>query len=387
MKGKRNVVLIVAIILAAACLRAPITGVGSLVTTIKESLGIANSAAGMLTTIPLVTFSVLSIFLGKASSRVGAGKLMLVSEILLVLGILTRSFFGTGGLFLGTMIIGLAIAFGNVLLPGIIKAYFPEKVGIMTSIYTTAMSTMAAISSGISVPIATSYGWQKALVIWSILALLAVISWIPNHKCVLANKTYERTKGTIAKDSMAWLITLYMGIQSLLFYCFVAWFPTILVSKGLDKTTAGLYLSAYLFLGVPGNFVIPILAGRKKSQSGLGVGIGIINLIGMIGMMFVEQKAALILAVLCCGFCSGATISFALALFGLHTENAKDAAALSGLAQSVGYVLAAIGPTCMGKIYDITGSWNTPIIILIVFVVLLCVLGYLVGKEKIIRAR
>jgi CP family cyanate transporter-like MFS transporter len=223
LKAKKTLFLFLAIIVIFCGLRAPITEVGSLVSTIRDGLGLSSTSAGMLTTIPLIAFGIISVFVGHFSDRLGAGKVMLVGLLLLVAGIVLRTFAVAAGLFIGTAIIGIGLAVGNVLIPAFIKAFFPEKVGTMTSAYTTSMSVFAGISGGISVPLAKAYGWQLSLFIWIIPAATALLLWLPNRNTVLAVKAKRASKGgSIAKDSMTWLISLYIGVQSLLFYCFVA---------------------------------------------------------------------------------------------------------------------------------------------------------------------
>lgn len=389
MKSKKAIVLLSAIIVFSCALRAPITGVGSLIGYISDDLSLSNMSAGMLTTIPLMAFSAVSFFIGSFSHRLGAGKVLLTGIILLFVGIILRSFANISGLFVGTAVIGLGIAVGNVLIPAVIKAFFPARIGILTSAYTTTMSVFAGISGGISIPIAKAFGWQFALLVWIILAFAALILWLPNKNLQLTNDLgiYENAEGRrpITKDSMTWCVALYMGIQSLLFYCLVAWFATILQSKGFDTSTAGYFNSIYMLLGIPGSLIIPLLASKSRNQSFIGLGLGVIYVTGLSAMLFSDNMAALIIALICCGFCSGATISFSMILFGLHTANPADTSALSGLSQSIGYLLAAVGPTVTGKIYDQIGSWSAPITVLLIFAVMLTVLGYMAGKEKIIN--
>lgn len=377
--------LLAAVLLAACILRAPITGVGSLVSTIAADLSLSSTAAGFLTTIPLIAFGAVSVFVGHFASTIGCGRTMIVGLLFLSAGILLRSFAGTSGLFFGTAIIGIGIAVGNVLIPAIIKAYYPAHAGGMTSLYTTLFSIFAALASGISVPLTDCFGWQNALVIWVALALFALILWLPNRALPLTTKKVGNgQKKPITNHSMTWFIACYMGIQSLLFYCFVAWFATILQSKGFSAATAGYFNAAYMLLGIPGALVAPLLVGKKKNQSRFGITLGLIYVSGLVAMLFSNALPVLIYAVACCGICSGACISFSMLLFGLHTRDAATTSSLSGLAQSIGYFLAAIGPTIMGKLFDLSGSWNVPLTMLIALACVLTLLGYLVGKEQII---
>ena len=384
--------LTVALILAACCLRSPITGVGSLTKMIQQELLLSKASAGMLTTIPLLAFAGISIVVGRISTKIGAGRVMLGSLILMAIGILLRSA-NQVTLFIGTILIGIGIAFENVLIPAIIKAFYPSKIGLMTSVYTTTMAIFSGIAGGISVPLAIRYGWRKSLSFWIFLVLIATFLWIfernrriiPERNENEPNNHKERGLKTFLGNSMTWYISLYMGIQSFIFFCFVAWLSAILQDNGFTVKTAGYYVSAFVLLGIPGSFLVPILASRRKSQSALGVGLGIIYCIGIIALLFGSYHPSLIVAIICCGFCSGGCISFPMALFGLHTKDASDAGTLSGIAQSIGYLIAAIGPAMLGSMYDVTGGWGIPLVLLLIMAASLILLGYLAGRNKIIE--
>lgn len=391
-----------AILLISCCLRAPITGVGPMIGIIRDDLNLANSAAGMLTTIPLLAFAVVSLFVGKLSSRFQAGQVMLWGLIATGAGILCRSYLGMAGVFAGTVVIGIGIAVGNVLIPAFIKAYFPGKVGMMTGVYTSLMAIFSGIAGAVSIPMFSLWGWKNALAVWIFLLAAAILLWLPSRSCSLEKKapTLESqpqagmvqpasgAKGigliTLARDSMTWWVSAYMGVQSLIFYCFVAWFATIVQSKGFDAQTAGYFNSAYMLVGIPGSLILPMISDRCKNQSALAVGLGVLYMGGMASMLLTKGTSLLIASILCCGFCAGASLSFAMLLFVMHTSSAADASALSGLAQSIGYALAAAGPVCMGKLYDVTGGWTIPLVVMLVMVGVLTVAGLFSGREKII---
>ena len=172
-----------------------------------------------------------------------------------------------------------------------------------------------------------------------------------------------------------------MGVQSLVFYCFVAWLPTILQSKGISVESAGYYASAYQFIGIPATFATPIIAGRKKSQRKLATYISIFYLVGMILFAFGKGSALLLAAVLICGFCSGACISLAMSMIGFRTGNAEEAAQLSGMSQTIGYALAAVGPFIMGWIFDGLGNWSAPIFLLAIMILVLIWAGWNAGRN------
>jgi CP family cyanate transporter-like MFS transporter len=383
---KKNILMFAAIVLISCSLRAPITGVGPLVSTISADLGLSAATSGLLTTIPLMAFAVVSLLVGKLSARCGAGYVMLGGVVILCLGLTCRSFLGTAGLFVGTVIVGIGIAVNNVMLPAVIKSRYSDRVGPMTSVYTTAMSLLAMVSTAISVPIALAYNWKTALFIWILVAVLALITWLPSRRITLSGEKPEKKGPSVTKSPTAWWISLFMGFHSLQFYFIVAWFATILQSKGYDKVTAGYINSAYMLLGVFGSFIMPLITSRTKNHSVLGVILGACYTLSVIALLFVQHVWMLPIICILGGAGTGAGLSFAMMLFSLHTKDASDASELSGLAQSIGYFMAAICPYCMGKLFDAVGSWTPPLIILTVLCIAVIGTGWMAGRPRIVNA-
>lgn len=386
-KQKKLTLLAIAVVLVSCNLRAPFTGVGSMVGLIQESIGLSAGGAGLLTTIPLLAFAVVSPFVGAICKKYGAGHVLLGGLSILILGVIIRNFGGSTGLYIGTAVVGIGIAVGNVLPPAIIKVYFPEKLGLMTGLYSTFLSVGASIASGISIPLALAFGWKAALSVWLLLSVPTFLICLPNRDIRIADENNSSGSSShIYHNPLTWWITLYMGVQSLVFYCFAAWLASIVQAKGYDSSTGGWFVSAYMMLGIPTSFLLPIVAGRKKSQSSLGAMIGICYTIGTLLLFFSDSFPLLVLAILCCAFASGGSISFVMAAFGLRTKTGEDASNLSGVAQCVGYLLAAVGPTLFGKIFDNTQSWTLPMLILIFCTAFLSVAGWVIGKDKVIES-
>lgn len=384
-KQKKLTLLAIAIVLVSCNLRAPFTGVGTMVGLIQEDLGLSGSGAGMLTTIPLLAFAAVSPFVGTLCKKFGAGHVLLMSLLVLIAGIIIRNFGGGMGLYIGTAVVGIGIAVGNVLPPAIIKVYFPEKLGLMTGLYSTFLSVGASIASGISVPIAVAFGWKAALSIWLLLSVPTFLICLPNKNIQIADESSSSGSSHIYRSPLTWWITLYMGVQSLVFYGFAAWMASIIQAKGFDSATAGLFVSAFMMLGIPTSFIVPIFAGKMKNQSALGALIGLGYTLGATILFLADSIPMLILAIVCCAFSSGGSISFIMVAFGLRTKNGEDASNLSGTAQCLGYLLAAIGPVFFGKIFDSTQSWTIPMLILIGCNAFLAVSGWVIGKDRVIE--
>lgn len=393
--NKKGAFVVISIILIAMCLRGPITGVGPLVTTLQELLGLSAFAAGALNTLPLLTFAVVSFATAFISRKIGIGKLMFISLIVLFVGLLVRSFLGVPGLFIGTIILAAGIGTNNVLLPVVVKSKFPEHVGTLTSVYTTLMAAFASLSSGVSVPLNNAFsaafginmGWRLALVVWIILVVFAFFFWLPNM-----NERFDGSdeneqvsnekRRSVACSPISWYITLFMGFQSMCFYFSVSWFATILQSYGYPRVTSGLYNMLMMLCGLPWAFIMPIIASKTKHQSLWGAIIGALYAIGAFSLLFAGNTFGLVITILTNGFGSGAAIAFVMVLFVLHTKDPRDANSLSSMAQGVGYIFAAVAPVLMGAIYDASGSWTLPLIIMTVIGVLCTICGWLSGLNR-----
>lgn len=387
-----RIFLITGIIFIAFNLRPAITSVGPLISSIRTDLDMTNGMAGFLTTLPLLSFAILSPVAPKLGQRLANERTLWIGLVVLLIGILLRSYGEAFTLFAGTALIGVGIAVLNVLLPSLIKHKFPDKAGIMTSIYTTAMSIFAALASGISIPLShgLDWGWSASLMIWAGLAFLAILIWVPQLRYHdTANRTVQlKADGqSVWRSKIAWQVTFFMGIQSFLFYCTIAWLPEILRSHGMSMSLAGWMLSLMQFASLPSTFFTPVLAGRFRNQKSIVLGLGILYLSGMAGLLYGGSPAMLTFWVILIGIGQGSSISLALTLIGLRSENAHQAAALSGMSQSAGYLLAAIGPSFVGFLYDHTHSWNGPILLFIAALIALIGTGLGAGRNLYIHAK
>ncbi|QGM30531.1 MFS transporter [Bacillus sp. N3536] len=387
---KTITLLIIGIIFISSTLRAPLTAVGPIISYIREGLDISNVLAGFITTIPLLAFAIISPFAPRVARRLGMEMTLFLAILLLAVGIAIRSIGTPFFLLFGTALVGVAIAFANVLIPSFIKLKFPLQIGLLTGIFTVSMNLSAGIGAGISYPIAegTSFGWQGALGFWSILAIVACLVWIPQIK----KKQQLVTEGpdtnpvkakSILKSPLTWSITLCMGFQSLIFYTTAAWIPEILQTQGMEAEKSGWMLSIMQFSQLPMTFLIPILAGRMKDQRILVAVYTICYLIGFTGLLYGSLSLAILWMVFL-GLGGGASFGLVMMFFSLRSRTPMEAADLSGVAQSIGYLLAAIGPVFFGFVHDTTGSWNTPMILFIVTAILLFSAGMHAGRNRFV---
>ncbi|KMT22282.1 CynX/NimT family MFS transporter [Clostridium cylindrosporum] len=393
MKNKKQVLIILGIIFTSINLRPAIASVGPLANLISKDLMISHSIMGLITTIPIIAFAICSPFVPKLISKLGPGITMLSGLISIFVGILIRSYTGLIGVFIGTILIGLGIGIGNVLLPSLIKLRFPDKVGVMTSIYTTSMAGFAAVALGFSVPLATelNLGWRNSLGFWAMLAFIGIIAWMPqvfykNNVAVDAKKVSENLKNTPSmwKSSLAWKVTLYFGVQAILFYCILAWMPSILQSHGISPKNSG-YIALFLqLITTATSLIIPVIGRHFKDQRVIAVIFSSMYLLGTILFLFSNYKPILFISIVLIGIGIGSSLCLAMLFIGLRSSNAKEASELSGMAQCIGHMLAAVGPILIGAIYDFTASWTVPILIFIAFNIALIYFSISAGANKVV---
>ncbi|MGB6151479.1 MAG: MFS transporter [Pricia sp.] len=380
----RNTLLLVGVLFIAINLRPALAGVGPLINDIRQATGLSNSMLGLLTTLPLIAFGVVSTLTPLFTRRFGIGGTLAGAMLLLAAGIGIRSAGGTLMLYFGTLLFGIAIALGNVLLPGLTKRNFSSNSGFVTSLYSSVMALGASLASGISVPLADNYGlgWRISLAVWALLALIAFFVWLPQLSRL---KKSEEKRGflkamkNLGQSGLAWKIALFMGLQSLTFYVVLAWLPAILQGRGFDAEFSGWMLSLCQATGILGSLAVPTLAGKKKDQRGIVWFLVITEVVGLVGLLFPEIGLVPVWVCLI-GFVLGGTFGLALLFLVLRSQDAESATELSGMAQSIGYIVAAIGPIIFGSIFDLTGSWTYSLMLLIVIAALKLYMGLSAGR-------
>lgn len=376
------------IVLVAFNLRPAITSVGPLVGVIQADLGLSHWSAGLLMSIPLITFAIMSPIVPKIAHRLTNEKTLLLGLFVLLMGICIRSVSTSSLLFLGTILVGMGISIGNVLLPVVIKDKFPQKFGLMTSVYSTSMGLIASLASGLSVPLASglNLGWQGALVVWGIPAILAILIWMYllrlNEGKGNPIKSVSLSATKIWRSPLAWQIALFMGFQSFLFYVTIAWLPEILISHGISRGTAGWLLSFTQIVGLPSSFFIPVIASRLNSQVWVAFGLGVCTIVGYAGLWLGSSFSILIISITLIGIALGGNFPLALSYIGIRARNAKQAAELSGMAQSTGYLLAAVGPIFIGYLFDMAQNWTIPLFALILISALVMIFGMISGRDR-----
>jgi CP family cyanate transporter-like MFS transporter len=372
----------VAIVLVAANLRPAVVGVSPLLSEIQASERLSATAAGILTALPVLCFGLLAPAAPLLARRLGIERSLLAALMLLTVGFLVRSSGPLAALFAGTVLIGSAIAVGNVLLPSLIKRDFAHRTGMMTGLYTMAIAGGGALAAGITVPVAQAagLGWRAALAWWALFA----VCWLPQvRRARRPARVGAGRVGGLWRDPLAWQVTVYMGLQSLGYFAVTAWLPALLVDRGYDPVMAGWLLSLSTVAGIAGATAAPVLATRWRGQRALAVGITAVAAVGLLGVLApfgVEPVAVLLL-----GAAQSAALGLALTLVAVRAPDAAHAAQLSGMAQTVGYVLAAAGPFAVGALHDVTGGWTVPLLLLLALLVIQGTAGVLAGRDRLVR--
>ncbi len=385
------ILLISAILLAAANMRAAITSIGPLTGAIREDTGLSTGAMGWLTTIPLLVFALLSPLAPVIARKFGTERTLAASLLLMTFGIAIRTVHAIPLLFIGTAGIGISIAVCNVLLPGIVKKSFPHRIGLMTGLYSMTMGLMASVAAAVSVPLAqgAGVGWRNALLVWAAMSVIGFCAWLVQMQSAkgLENGTATGPRlhhTNVWTSALAWKITLFMGLQSFNFYVAVAWLPDILISKGWAPVQAGYMLSLMQLTGIPFNLLIPAIAERMKDQRLATGAAALLSIAGYV-LLLTDHPLTLTVAVVLMGIGQGAMISLVLMFFALRTKHAADAAALSGMAQSIGYALAAAGPIGLGLLHDAAGSWALPIIVMSAVGFVMTFFGIASGRKQYVE--
>jgi CP family cyanate transporter-like MFS transporter len=374
--------MIAGFLLLAANLRAALTSVGPLLETIRADIGLTAGEAGFIGTLPLLTFAAVSPQIPRLARRVGTDRLLWLALAALATGIVLRSLPVPGLLWAGTVLLGAAIAVGNVLLPSLIKRDFPDHVSAVTGVYTAVIGIVASTAAGVAVPLAGALpgGWRTALGCWAGFVLVALAVWTPRLSRGRTPPLPDPGRGTTPwRSPLAWECALFMALSATGFYTVLSWYPSILVSQGTSETTAGWLLFAYQIVGVLMSLVVPLLLTRLRDQRAVAATSSLLAMAGYLGLLLAPGLA--VLWVLVTGIGAGALFFLALAFFSLRAADPRSSAALSGMGQSVGYLVAAVGPTLFGALHDATGGWRVPLSVLVGVAAVHTLAGLRAGRD------
>jgi CP family cyanate transporter-like MFS transporter len=349
-----------------------------------------HAVAGLVTTLPLMAFAVFSLLAPSLARRCGMERVLLAGLLLVSAGLIMRPWSGVAVLLIGTGIGGIGTAICNVLLPAYIKREMPNRMGLMTGVYSVAMNLTGAIAAAVSIPLSVSFGWgwEWTLTLWATPAIIAAAYWTVYMKrrtralpAAVQPLNAAAGKGSgLWRYTLSWQMTLHMGIQSFLFFVIMAWLPDIASERGIDGATAGLMVSMMQFCGLPLNFIMPILAAKVKDQRRLAAANGMLYVTALT-LLFMDHALWLGIGAALIGVGSGSSFSLSIMFFNLRTHTAEQASEISGMAQSVGYLLACTGPFLFGWLHDWNGGWDVPLMLLIVFILVFIWAGLGAGRD------
>ncbi|GEB10613.1 MULTISPECIES: MFS transporter [Streptococcus] len=388
MKKDNSIFFVPGIILVGAVMRIPFTTIPTVLSDVADGLGVSVNSLGILTSIPLIMFAFCSSLAPRLADKFGLEKLFTMVLVALFAGSIMRVF-NLPSLYIGTMIIGISIAMMNVLFPSIILANQPFRIGLLTTVYTTAMGIASSVASSVAVPIVKMTSWKGLIVILSLLILIALVVWFPNtfHNH-MTEKDEHTHSASLWKNKAAIALLIFGGLQSLLFYTGMTWLPTMASQSGVSSEAAGILASIYSLMSLPFSLTIPTLTTSLSSKN-RKIMLAIVSICGIAGTgMLLFQTSSftywLIVNILI-GIAVSALFPYMLVAFSMKSHTPSQTAQLSGMVQSGGYLLAAFGPTLFGYSFDLFGSWTVAALCLFICtIVMTAALFYTERFEKIL---
>lgn len=373
------------LLLTAANLRTPITATGPVLENIRQTFGLSASAAGILNFLPLLMFATLAPPAAWLGNRFGLERSLWGALLLITLGSLLRITGSEKALWAGTLLLSAGIAAANVLLPPLIKRDFTAHTARYIGLYATTMAITASIASGVAVPLAqlTGAGWHLSLGIWLVPGMVALLAWLPQlqhvavHTQPTASQPLQRSPW---RSALGWQVSLYMACQSLVFYTLIGWFTPFAQDEGISQLAAGWLLFVYQIVAIVANLACMSALKRLHDQRAIGFLASLAIFSGVMGLLLAPGWALIWL--LLAGLGAGASMVTCLALFNLRTHDHRQASKLSGMAQCVGYGVAALGPLCFGMLHDASGSWTLPLVLLLVIALLQMAVATLAGRNR-----
>ncbi|GGW86620.1 MFS transporter [Streptomyces lomondensis] len=407
--------LVLGIVLSALNLRPAITSLGALLEEVRDGLGMSGSVAGLLTSVPPLCFAVFGVTAPRLARRFGAGAVVCAGMAAIATGLLLRPYTGSTAGFLAASALALmGIAVSNVLMPVIVKHWFPDRVGSMTGLYSMALALGTSLAAAVTVPLTDALGgsWQSGLALWAGLAVAAVLPWLPfvrgrltapgarqrdgdgpapDRRAATGTQDSVRTeparaetpKLRITRSRTAWALAVFFGLQATAAYITMGWMAQIFRDAGVPAGTAGLLLAVTMVMGVPLAFVIPRLATRLPHQGPIVLALGVCGLAGYAGLYLAPAAGAwawaVLLGVANCAF------PLALTMVGMRARTGPGVAQLSAFAQSTGYLISIPGPLLVGVLYQHSGGWGLPIALMSALMVPQMAVGFLAGRDRTVE--
>ncbi|MEU9502044.1 MFS transporter [Streptomyces sp. NPDC048196] len=384
-------IVIAGLVLAALNLRPAITSLGALLEEVRDGLGMSGTLAGLLTSVPPLCFAVFGFAAPRLARRWGPGAIVCAGMAAIAVGVVVRPYAGGTGGFLAASALALAgIAVSNVLMPVVIKSWFPDRVGPLTGLYSMALALGTSLAAAVTVPMTQALGgsWRTGLAVWAGLAAVAVLPWLAvvrrrataSGPAAGGGMRTGETPLRITSSPTAWALAVFFGLQATAAYITMGWMPQIFRDAGVSAQTAGVLLAVTMAMGVPLSFVLPRLASRMRHQGPLAVFLGICGLAGYTGLWLAPAAGAWAWALLM-GI-SNCSFPLALTMIGMRSTSSAGVVKLSAFAQSVGYLISIPGPLLVGTLYQHSGGWSLPIALMAGLMVPQIAVGVLAGRDR-----
>ncbi|VLE57551.1 cyanate permease [Streptococcus pneumoniae] len=386
---KQSLFFVPGIILIGVSLRTPFTVLPIILGNISQGLEVEVSSLGVLTSLPLLMFTLFSPFSTRLAQKIGLEHLFTYSLFFLTIGSLIR-LINLPLLYLGTLMVGASVAVINVLLPSLIQANQPKKIGFLTTLYVTSMGIATALASYLAVPITQASSWKGLILLLTLLCLATFLVWLPNHRYNhrLAPQTKQKSQIKVMRNKQVWAIIIFSGFQSLIFYTVMTWLPTMSIHAGLSSHEAGLLTSILSLISIPFSMTIPSLTTSLSTRN-RQLMLTLVSLAGVVGismLFFPINNFIYWLAIhLLIGTATSALFPYLMVNFSLKTSAPEKTAQLSGLSQTGGYILAAFGPTLFGYSFNLFHSWVPSVAALLLIDILMTVALFTVDRaDKIL---
>ena len=388
-KRSGRLLLAAGIVGTAFCLRLVFASLSVRLPEVARATGLAPWQVGLLTTLPVLCLGLCAPIAPRLARRWGVERSLFSALLLIALGTALRALGPVWALFSFSILTGAAIATANVLLPTLVKRDFEDRTALLTGAYVTAISGGAALAAAVTVPIEAALGgdWRVGLSMWALPVACALLLWLPQVR-----RGATREAGIVLpvaglwRDPLAWSVALFMGLQSALAFCVLGWLAPILRERGLDAVTAGLVLSVLIVVQLATSLSVPSIATRRPGQRMIAVVLSVAGTVGLLGLLLAPLSGVWVWAVIQ-GLAQGGLFSLALTMVLLRSPDSHVASHLSGMAQSVGYVPAALAPLGVGLLHQWTGGFQAVAGLVVLIGIGLVVTGLIAGRATVVMAR
>lgn len=385
MASRRSITFILLMVVVGLNLRPAMSSVAPLLTRLQETAGLSSTAAGLLTTLPVLFLGLSAPLSPTLAKHIGSERALSAALMLLAAGLILRGLPLPGVLFIGSAMAGAAIGIAGTLLPALVKRELPASADLLTGLYTMALCLGGALGAGLSVPLTQLLGsWQASLMSWSLLALFALLIWhlkMPRATSTSPTSHLNNSTFRLLKQPLTWHIMLFMGIQSSMAYIVFGWLPTLLVYRGYNEADAGWTMAVSIMCQLASALGAPWLARMGRDQRPALLLVLLSTALGL-WLLLIAPLAWKWPGAALLGIGQGGSFSLALSLLVLRTANSRLAGQLSGLVQGGGYTLAALGPFGVGVLLQAGASTEHIAWLLIVLITACCGFALLAGRNQ-----